>query len=154
MKIPRRYVPRGLTRKDADTQRRMIVQSRKQYRKHQFRTRKRVASFRNRPSPHVETARRMYGVESVAPSSELATATGCSVEALREIVRKGEGAYFSSGSRPNQTPHSWGIARLASAITAGKAAFVDRDVLERGCRPGSRALRLTQTVRRRRRRFI
>ena len=60
--------------------------------------------------------------------------TGCSIEALKKIVNKGEGAYYSSGSRPNQTSHSWGYARLASAITGGKAAAVDSkgNCFERG----------------------
>jgi len=157
-KIPRRYIPAGLTRKDAHKQRRMILQSRRQYKRgllpapagapanlckqHRFQTRKRVASFRNRRSHHVRNARRMYGVNTISPTPELARATGCSVRALREIVRKGEGAYYSSGSRPNQTPQSWGLARLASAITSGKAAYVDRDILERGCTPKSRALQM------------
>ena len=35
------------------------------------------------------------------------------------------GINISSGSRPNQNAQSWGLARLASAITAGKAAAVD-----------------------------
>ena len=40
-------------------------------------------------------------------------------------MKKGQGAYYSSGSRPNQSAHSWGYARLASAITGGKSAAVD-----------------------------
>jgi len=75
-------------------------------------------------------------------------ATGCSQKALAKIVNKGAGAYYSSGSRPNQTAQSWGIARLASAITAGKAAAVDYTILERGCKPSSKALRLAKTARR------
>ena len=59
--------------------------------------------------------------------------TGCKLESLKQIVKKGEGAYYSSGSRPNQTPQSWGLARLASSITAGKAAAVDYEILEKGC---------------------
>jgi hypothetical protein len=82
----------------------------------------------------------MYGVDTIAPSLKLARATGCSVKALRDIVRKGEGAYYSQGSRPNQTPQSWGLARLASALTAGKAAQVDRHILEQGCHPERRPL--------------
>ena len=31
------------------------------------------------------------------------------------------GAYFSGGSRPNQTPTSWALGRLASVIMGGKA---------------------------------
>jgi len=84
----------------------------------------------------------MYGVERVGATDELARATGCSKHALGEIIRKGEGAYYSSGSRPNQTAQSWGLARLASSITSGKAAAVDFKILERGCKKNSRALRL------------
>ena len=61
---------------------------------------------------------------------------------MEQIVKKGEGAYYSSGSRPNQTAQSWGIARLASAVTAGKAAAVDYAILKKGCKPNSPALKL------------
>jgi hypothetical protein len=69
-------------------------------------------------------------MKEILPNKELAAKTGCSVSALKAIVRKGEGAYYSSGSRPNQTPQSWGIARLASAITGGKASKVDFHILK------------------------
>ena len=59
-------------------------------------------------------------------------------------MRKGEGAYYSSGSRPNQTSQSWGLARLASSITSGKAAAVDYSILEKGCKKNSKALRLAK----------
>lgn len=67
----------------------------------------------------------MYNIDSIFPSNELSIKTGCSIDALHQIVSKGEGAYFSSGSRPNQTPQSWGVARLASSITGGKSASID-----------------------------
>ena len=37
-------------------------------------------------------------------------------KALKEVFKKGEGAYYSSGSRPNQTPSSWAYGRLYSYI--------------------------------------
>jgi hypothetical protein len=74
----------------------------------------------------------------------LARATGCSKYALKKIVNKGQGAYFSSGSRPNQTAQSWGIARLASSITGGKAAAVDYSILLEGCKPKSKALTMAK----------
>ena len=67
------------------------------------------------------------------PNKELSEKTGCSLSALNQIVKKGQGAYYSSGSRPNQTAHSWGLARLASSITAGKSAAVDYNIIEEGC---------------------
>jgi len=61
-------------------------------------------------------------------------------------VNKGEGAYYSSGSRPNQTPQSWGLARLASSITAGKAAAVDYHLLKQ-CDHRKKAFRLARLSR-------
>ena len=78
----------------------------------------------------------MYGVESMKPTKTLARATGCSQTALRQIIKKGEGAYYSSGSRPNQTAKSWGYARLASALTGGPSAKVDYAILKKGCNVG------------------
>ena len=45
-----------------------------------------------------------------------------------EILSKGRGAYYSSGSRPNQTASSWAYARLASVIVGGPARKIDKDI--------------------------
>jgi hypothetical protein len=78
----------------------------------------------------------------VLPNKELSVKTGCKISALEKIVKKGEGAYYSSGSRPNQTAESWGIARLASSITGGNASIVDYHILKSGCKKTSKALKL------------
>ena len=44
---------------------------------------------------------------------------------------KGRGAYYSSGSRPNQTAESWALARLASVIMNGGARKVDKNIWEK-----------------------
>jgi hypothetical protein len=133
MKIPIRYLPRKLSRKDKKKQVSMLVKSRKLYKKRKYFTRKKVASYKSKTSNHILNARKIYGVENIRPSKELAAKTGCTVAALKKIVNKGAGAYFSSGSRPNQTGQSWGLARLASSITGGKAAAVDYDIINKGC---------------------
>ena len=133
MKMPVRYLPDRLTRKDKEKQKKMLLKSRKMYKKGVYYTRKKVDSFHSKKSNHVTNAMKLYHVKSVKPSKELAKATGCSLESLEKIVEKGEGAYFSSGSRPNQTAQSWGIARLASSLTSGKSAAIDFDILEKGC---------------------
>ena len=142
MKIPKRYLPNTLTLKDRKKQYNMLLKSRKMYKKHKYYTRKKVKSFPHKVSKHILKARKIYGVEKIRPSKELSKATGCSLDALKKIVKKGEGAYYSSGSRPNQTPQSWGYARLASAITAGNAAKVDFDILEKGCNHNGKAFQL------------
>ena len=128
--IPLRYIPLSLTKKDKQKQLRQLSKSKRLYKKHQYYTRDKIKSFTNKPSQHVINARRIYNIENVGPSKELSLKTGCSIKALQKIVKKGEGAYFSSGSRPNQTAQSWGHARLASSITGGKAAAVDYKILE------------------------
>ena len=47
------------------------------------------------------------------------------------IIDKGKGAYYSSGSRPNQTPTSWALARLASVIMNGPARKVDKKIWDK-----------------------
>jgi len=147
MKINLRYLPKRLTRKDRKKQGNMILKSRKLYKKGVYYTRKHVSSFQSKKSKHVLKAEKMYHVSKIDASKELAKATKCKRDALAQIIRKGEGAYYSSGSRPNQTAQSWGKARLASAISGGKAAAVDFSILEKGCAPNSRALKLAKQSR-------
>ena len=146
--VPLRYVPKNLTKKDKTAQKKMLLKSRKQYKKGKYFTRKQVSSFHSKPSGHVANAKKIYKVDSIDATDELSKKTGCSKATLRKIISKGEGAYFSSGSRPNQTGPSWGKARLASAITSGKAAAVDYAILEQGCKPTSKALKLAKTAKR------
>ena len=142
--VPRRYVPKHLTLRDKKKAKKELNLSRKLYKKHIYHTRKKVSSFRSKPSNHIATAKKVYGVSNVSPTPLLAKKTGCSIDALKYIVKKGEGAYFSSGSRPNQTAQSWGYARLASAITGGKASAVDYSILEKGCSKNSKALKMAK----------
>ena len=48
------------------------------------------------------------------------------VGALKAIYRKGMGAFYSSGSRSGQNPHSWAMARVNSVLSGGKARSVDK----------------------------
>ena len=106
-----------------------------------------VPSFHSKTSVHIKNARKIYKMLDITPSKELSKKTGCSLDALQKIVNKGEGAYYSSGSRPNQTAQSWGYARLASSITGGKAAAVDYDILESGCNHSKTAFILAKKSR-------
>jgi hypothetical protein len=146
MSINKRYIPNSLTKKDKIKQKNMLIKSRKLYKKGKYYTRKNVRSFRSKKSNHIKNAMRIYHINKISASNELAKATGCSKNALTKIIKKGMGAYYSSGSRPNQTPNSWGIARLASAITSGKAAIIDFDILQKGCKKNSKAILLAKKM--------
>ena len=147
MNFIKRYLPDTLSRRDKTRQRAELTKSRKLYKQRKYYTRKAMKSFTSKPLKHVERARRLYGVQHIRPSRELSEQTGCSLKGLRQIVKKGEGAYFSSGSRPNQTAQSWGHARLASAITGGNASAVDFHIIDKECAHHKRAYRLAQKPR-------
>jgi hypothetical protein len=142
IKIPIRYLPEKLTRKDKKQQFKMLMKSKKLYKTHKYYTRQKISSYKNKKSNHISDARKIYNIENITPNKELAQKTGCKLEALQQIVKKGEGAYYSSGSRPNQTPQSWGLARLASSITSGKSAAVDYDIIDKGCNHKKKAFLL------------
>lgn len=139
--IAKKYLPAKLTKNDRTKQAAMLTKSQKLYKKGKYYTRTPVKSYKSKPSKHVAKARKIYKVDKIT-SQSLAKPTKCSKKSLEQIVKKGEGAYYSSGSRPNQTAQSWGIARLASAVTAGKAAAVDYAILKKGCKSNSPALKL------------
>ena len=142
LSIPIKYLPRHLSNKDRKKQLRQLKKSRNAYRKHIYITRKKVKSYKSKKSQHLLKAQKIYKINNIVVNANLSKKTGCSINSLRKIVNKGRGAYFSSGSRPNQTAESWGLARLASSITGGKAAAVDYSILEQGCSTNSKALKL------------
>ena len=146
-KINMKYLPKNLSLKDKKIQSKMLQKSQKMYKKGVYYTRKRVRSFHSKKSKHVMNALKMYNVQKIGATDELAKKTKCSKDSLQKIINKGEGAYYSSGSRPNQTAQSWGVARLASALTSGKAAIVDYHILEKGCQKSSKALQLAKKLR-------
>ena len=142
--IPYKYV-QGISNRNISKQKKEIERSRKEYKKKRYYTRKPIKSFKTKKSSHVKKAKNIYSIHSINPSQNLANKTKCHINGLREIVKKGQGAYYSSGSRPSQTAHSWGIARLASSITGGKSSGVDLSILTHYCHPKSKVLKLAQT---------
>jgi hypothetical protein len=142
MKYPARYLPKALADNDKKKYYNSLNKSKKLYKKGIYFLRPKIKSFKNKKSNHIQNAKRIYNVSEIVPSEKLSKVTGCSVDAMNKIVSKGEGAYYSSGSRPNQTPQSWGYARLASSLTAGKAAAVDFDIISKGCNHNKLAYKL------------
>jgi hypothetical protein len=144
MNIPVRYLPKVLTRKDRKQQRRELKRSRAAYKKGKYIPRKKVKSFRSKKSEHIARAEKMYNLKKFKLDKTLAKRTRCKLTGLEQIMKKGQGAYYSSGSRPNQTAHSWGYARLASSVSGGKASAVDNHILEEYCGKNSPALKLSR----------
>jgi len=143
MKINKKYLPNSLTVNDKKKQYAQLLKSRRQYivgkGTNKYFTRKKVNSYKHKTSSHVLNAFKIYNIKSIEPNKELSNKTGCSINALKAIIKKGMGAYYSSGSRPNQTAESWGKARLASSITGGKASKIDFHIIKKGCKHNMKA---------------
>lgn len=58
--------------------------------------------------------------------------TGIPKRILDKVLNKGQGAFYSSGSRPGQTAVSWGIARVNCFIMGKKTVIAgpDKDLYE------------------------
>jgi hypothetical protein len=140
------YVPSNLTKKDRIKQIKNINKSKKSYKKKIYVNRDKLKSFTSKRSPHIIKACKLYNLKNITPNKELSRKTKCSLTSLKKIVEKGQGAYYSSGSRPNQSAKGWGLARLASALSGGKASISDFNLLVDGCEKNSLALKLAKKM--------
>jgi hypothetical protein len=118
--IPSKYIPEGLSKSDKEKQIKSI----------RLQTDRPKVNYPKRKSKWTAMAHRYFGK---APSlDEIAKELKVPMKALQEIISKGEGAYFSSGSRPNQTKESWSLARLYAVIFGSKKARkVDKHIIDK-----------------------
>jgi len=145
LNVPKRYyTSKNMTKSDTKKQKKNLRKSRKLYKQGKYFQRPKVKTFKSRKSNHLNHVRKIYGVEKIGATKELASKTQCSIEGLEEILSKGRGAYYSSGSRPNQTAESWAVARLASALTGGNASAYDFHILKEHCAPKSKPLQMAR----------
>jgi hypothetical protein len=119
-KVPQRYVPKGLSKEDKKKQEKSIVEGKK---------RPKVETFKSKRSGFTERFEKKYGkkLTDVAWIDKNLLKR----EGQKQVKAKGMGAYYSSGSRPNQSPQSWSLARLASVLMGGPARKVDRAIWDK-----------------------
>ena len=134
-KNPKRYTA-GLSKKDKEKQKKQLDKSVSDYKKGKYTGRKKLESFKEKKSGFVKQVKEKLGVpmnfEKVA--DKLTRTKKREKELLKgfeEIYDKGKGAYYSSGSRPNQTPESWGKARVASVLVGGKSRNIDKKIVDK-----------------------
>lgn len=118
--LPSTYVPTSLSRRDRKRHLASICKGT---------DRPKVASAPSRPSKWTLAARAYFGER---PSlRRIADQTGAPLAGLNAVLRKGRGAYYSSGSRPNQTQASWARARLYSVLFGGAARRTDQAIVDK-----------------------
>ena len=128
-RFPKRYTS-GLSAKDRAKQLKSLRKSKKNYRtkrgSQRYVTRPKLKSFKDKKSSWTQTFHQKY--PEAKTISQIAKATGIPLKALKAVKKKGMGAYYSSGSRPNQTAESWGLARMYSYILGGPTRKIDKHI--------------------------
>ena len=66
MQLPKRYIPKKLTKKDKKKQKIMIKRSKNMYKKGKYYTRKKLRSFKSKTSTHVINAKRIYNTTRIS----------------------------------------------------------------------------------------
>ena len=93
-------------------------------------------SFKSKESSWTKKFSAKYGeqldnMKGGRSKKNIAKVTGIPFKAVNAVFKKGEGAYYSSGSRPGQSPQSCAYARLYSYILGGPARKVDSDITKK-----------------------
>jgi len=124
--IPERYLG-NLKGKERQAQIKSIFEGKK---RPETSARKRKSSYTiDFNKRYGERLKKMDGGKSV---KNIAKVTGLPFRALKDVFEKGEGAYYSAGSRPNQTASSWAYGRLYSYILGNpKVRKADKDITEK-----------------------
>lgn len=128
MNIPKKYT-KGLSSKDKKKQRDNIKKAKKSYKNKKYIDRPKLKSYKNKKSSWTQKFKKKYG--DITKISDISKKTGLPEGELRAVLRKGRGAYYSSGSRPNQTAESWGRARMYSYIMGGPTRKYDKEITEK-----------------------
>tara|TARA_R110001632_G_scaffold124365_1_gene237211 strand:- start:303 stop:749 length:447 start_codon:yes stop_codon:yes gene_type:complete len=122
--IPKRYIPDSLSKTERQKQIKSIFEKKERPK----------TKVKERKSSYTIKFNKKYGDEvdklkGGRSKKNIAKITGIPFKALDAIYSKGEGAFFSSGSRPNQTPSSWGRGRMYAYIMGGKKVRgIDKDI--------------------------
>lgn len=136
MDYPKRYIPKSLSADDKKKQKKQLDKSVKDYDKGKYTERKKLKSFKSRKSSNVVDVKEKLGVpmnfEKIAEKlSNNKKRQKQLIQGMEEICDKGKGAYYSSGSRPNQTPFSWCKGRVASVLVGGKSRALDKAIVDK-----------------------
>ena len=117
--IPKRYIPDTLSPSERKKQIKSIFENKK------------------RPEVSTKTRRSSWAVKfekkykTTIMDDKFIIKNIITKKGMEEILDKGRGAYFSSGSRPNVNKEQWARGRLASVILGGGARRIDKKIWDK-----------------------
>jgi hypothetical protein len=126
--FPKKYTAR-LSRKDKKKQLTQLKKLKKAYSKGNYLDRPRLQSYKKKESGWTSTFHKLYPLAKTM--KQISKAVNIPEKALKEVIKKGKGAYYSSGSRPNQTATSWGKARMYAYILGSPTRKYDHHITEK-----------------------
>jgi len=118
--VPKTYVPSSLSAKDKKKQIDSILKGK---------DRPKVSTFKSKRSGWAIKFENKYGYKIT--ETEKINKSLLKTKGQKEIIDKGMKAYYTSGSRPNQTPFSWGLGRLASVLMNGPSRNIDKKIWDK-----------------------
>ena len=104
----KKYVPKTLSKKDKEKQIESIFYGK---------DRPILKSFKSKRSKWTQKADDYF--KNDTSLSNMTKVLDVPLKALKEILNKGVGAFYSSGSRPNQSAESWSRSRLYASLGLG-----------------------------------
>jgi len=125
--IPKRYLPDSLSKSERQKQIKSIFEGKERPK----------TKVKEKKSTWTTQFDKEYGdqldaMKGKRSKSNIAKVTGIPLKAIDEVYKKGEGAFYSSGSRPNQTASSWARGRIYAYIMGGeKVRKVDKDITDK-----------------------
>jgi len=125
--IPKRYLPDSLSKSERQKQIKSIFEGKERPK----------TKVKEKKSTWTTQFDKEYGDQLDAMKGKrskrnIAKVTGIPFKAIDEVYKKGEGAFYSSGSRPNQTASSWARGRIYAYIMGGeKVRKVDKDITDK-----------------------
>ena len=92
-------------------------------------------SFKSKRSSWTKMFNEKFGKEvdklGKRTPKNISKVTGVPEGAIKEVLKKGAGAYITSGSRPNVSMNAWKYARLYSYLLGGSARKIDASITKK-----------------------
>lgn len=122
-KLPNRYLPKNLTKIDRKKQIKSIFEGTDRPKVNYI---SKKSSWTKKFHSHYD--KELNKLNGHVNLKNISIVTKIPLKALEEVYKKGYAAFYTSGSRPNQTAESWALSRVFSYIMGGNTRKIDNEI--------------------------